>query len=305
MAFSGYIFRPLNWIKQKTDYWSCIRCLLPILDLHCIQLCLLPQTAAIKEQRDGTYCQKGNLDYIVYIFINNHLWILTKPISLSQVNSADNKLILFFLSFFLENKIWHFMQIVSLEDSLYEMLNIIFWEKSEKCFKIISDNFFLPSMQALTRSIEYDQLLWDNQLALCQTFVFLHERWSPICIIFKFGTQYVRKWPFAMTGQWSPRSGPDPDGVQDGLASELFCFHRENCKSLTLKTPRKPASENVVCWIFLQTFQTYFCIQANSVDPDQTAPRGAVWSGSTLFAKMTFKITSRWQGRRQLLWLAV
>ena len=27
---------------------------------------------------------------------------------------------------------------------------------------------------------------------------------------------------------------------------------------------------------------------ANSVDPDQTAPRGAVWSRSTLFAKMTF-----------------
>ena len=29
----------------------------------------------------------------------------------------------------------------------------------------------------------------------------------------------------------------------------------------------------VVCWIFLQSFQTYFCIQANSVDPDQTAPK--------------------------------
>ena len=42
----------------------------------------------------------------------------------------------------------------------------------------------------------------------------------------------------------------------------------------------------VVCWIFLQTFQTYFCIQANSVDPDQTAPKGAVWSGSTLFAEI-------------------
>ena len=49
------------------------------------------------------------------------------------------------------------------------------------------------------------------------------------------------------------------------------------------------SSVYVVCWIFLQTFQTYFCIQANSVDPDQTAPRGAVWSGSTLLAKMTFK----------------
>ena len=31
------------------------------------------------------------------------------------------------------------------------------------------------------------------------------------------------------------------------------------------------SSVYVVCWIFLQTFQTYFCIQANSVDPDQTA----------------------------------
>ena len=30
----------------------------------------------------------------------------------------------------------------------------------------------------------------------------------------------------------------------------------------------------VVRWMFLQTFQTYVCIQANSVDPDQTAPRG-------------------------------
>ena len=49
------------------------------------------------------------------------------------------------------------------------------------------------------------------------------------------------------------------------------------------------SSVYVVCWIFLQTFQTYFCIQANSVDPDQTAPRKAVWSGSTLFAKMTLK----------------
>ena len=61
----------------------------------------------------------------------------------------------------------------------------------------------------------------------------------------------------------------------------------------------KMSSVYVICWIFLQTFQTYFCIQANSVDPDQTAPKGAVWSGSTLFAKMTFKIISRWQSRRQ------
>ena len=48
------------------------------------------------------------------------------------------------------------------------------------------------------------------------------------------------------------------------------------------------SSVYVVCWVFLQTFQTYFCMQANSVDPDQTAPRGVVWSGSTLFAKNDF-----------------
>ena len=28
------------------------------------------------------------------------------------------------------------------------------------------------------------------------------------------------------------------------------------------------SSVYVECWIFLQTFQTYFCIQANSVVPD-------------------------------------
>ena len=50
------------------------------------------------------------------------------------------------------------------------------------------------------------------------------------------------------------------------------------------------SSVYVVCWIFLQIFQTYFCIKANSVDPDQTAPLEAVWSGSTVFTKITFKI---------------
>ena len=50
------------------------------------------------------------------------------------------------------------------------------------------------------------------------------------------------------------------------------------------------SSVYVVCWIFLQTFQTYFCIRANSMGPDQTAPpKGAVWSGSTLFAKWLLK----------------
>ena len=44
---------------------------------------------------------------------------------------------------------------------------------------------------------------------------------------------------------------------------------------LTLKMPRKPASENVICLCRLlniyANFSNLFCIQANSVDPDQTA----------------------------------
>ena len=44
----------------------------------------------------------------------------------------------------------------------------------------------------------------------------------------------------------------------------------------------------VVCWIFLQTFQTYFCILANSMDPDQTAPGGAVWSRPHCLQKWFF-----------------
>ena len=44
---------------------------------------------------------------------------------------------------------------------------------------------------------------------------------------------------------------------------------------LTLKTPRKPASENVVCLCHLLNIlakfsNLFFCIPANSVDPDQT-----------------------------------
>ena len=42
------------------------------------------------------------------------------------------------------------------------------------------------------------------------------------------------------------------------------------------------SSVYVVCWIFLQTFQTSFCIQANSMDPDQTAP---LWTQIRLLLK--------------------
>ena len=49
------------------------------------------------------------------------------------------------------------------------------------------------------------------------------------------------------------------------------------------------SSVYVICWIFLQTLQTYFCILANSVDPDQTAPKKQSDLGPHCLEKWLFK----------------
>ena len=46
----------------------------------------------------------------------------------------------------------------------------------------------------------------------------------------------------------------------------------------------KMSSAEVVCCKWLPNITDKLSIEANSLDPDQTAPIGAVWSGSTLFA---------------------
>ena len=46
----------------------------------------------------------------------------------------------------------------------------------------------------------------------------------------------------------------------------------------------KMSSAEVVCCKCLPNIIEELSIEANSLDPEQTAPIGAVWSGSTLFA---------------------
>ena len=46
----------------------------------------------------------------------------------------------------------------------------------------------------------------------------------------------------------------------------------------------KTSSAEVVCCKKLPNITDELSIEANSMDPEQTAPIGAVWSGSTLFA---------------------
>ena len=62
----------------------------------------------------------------------------------------------------------------------------------------------------------------------------------------------------------------------------MQCFFKLIFKTiLILKAPRKTASENVVCLcrllnILANFSELFFCIPANSVDPDQTAPKRVV-----------------------------
>ena len=60
-------------------------------------------------------------------FIEDILVEKTKSLTfiILWANSADNRLVIFFL-FCIENKIWHFIQIVSIGDNLHELFNLVF-----------------------------------------------------------------------------------------------------------------------------------------------------------------------------------
>ena len=79
-------------------------------------------------------------------------------------------------------------------------------------------------------------------------------------------------------------SGKNKKNIINLSSAELVmvnaCYFRIS-SALTLKTARKPASENVVylrrLLNILANFSNLFlCIQPNSVDPDQTTPLEAV-----------------------------
>ena len=72
---------------------------------------------------------------------------------------------------------------------------------------------------------------------------------------------------------------------------DLFSIHIDHVDTctLTLKAPRKKYI--LKCRLLkssaakkLPNITDELSIEANSVDPEQTAPIGAAWSGSTLFA---------------------
>ena len=66
----------------------------------------------------------------------------------------------------------------------------------------------------------------------------------------------------------------------------------------------KMSSAELVCRKYLPNSTDELSIEASSVDPEQTAPIGAVWSGSTLFVIEVLNISADEQSRRLLLRLA-
>ena len=83
------------------------------------------------------------------------------------------------------------------------------------------------------------------------------------------------------------------------LCSGLFLYGSQSCWQRTLKMyyrkfPKYSDTQNICCnhskiwtmWLYHRVMSPKDADgMANSVDPDQTAPVGAVWSGSTLFAQ--------------------
>ena len=76
-------------------------------------------------------CQSVNIQMLLLKVLLNMMGLI---FTILLANSADNNLMIFFL-FFLENKICHFMQIISIGDNLHEISKPVFWEKLTKYFK--------------------------------------------------------------------------------------------------------------------------------------------------------------------------
>ena len=65
-------------------------------------------------------------------------------------NLTEVKLTMFFSYFFLENEVWHFVQTISNEATLYEVLKPVFWKQNKKnisIYRLLKDLHSMPSVR--------------------------------------------------------------------------------------------------------------------------------------------------------------
>ena len=88
-------------------------------------------------------------------------------------------------------------------------------------------------------------------------------------------------------------------GVQQNLTFGIWPLYHYHATIFVLKM-----SAFYVCCIYSSALQARFFMKENNMNPDQTAPLGAVCSGSRLFAVYATWDISRWESRRQKSWMA-
>ena len=109
-------------------------------------------------------------------------------------------------------------------------------------------------------------------------FFFRQEVKSVLTVFFTFSLD-------AFSGGWCTGNFPKPTGSQKGcFPCQKWCIHSLYYTYMVnvLKFRALYSILSKFCF-FMMTLLEILSGMANSVDPDQTAPLGAVWSGSTLF----------------------
>ena len=93
-------------------------------------ICSYGSYAVVDAQHADKNFQQTTFWNIFLIFPENRLWHFMQIVSF-EIFPPENELwhfkVIFFL-FFPENRLWHFMQIVSKEDNLLEISKSVFWE---------------------------------------------------------------------------------------------------------------------------------------------------------------------------------
>ena len=155
-----------------------------------------------------------------------------------------------------------------------------------------------------------------------------------ICYIRKYARQYTQTAydPLAYHSGYQSRLRPVPLSQENNNALPLARFEPIDLKSNTLSLRR---CTHVLCTVYVMNFWIWFpgnpvltlitpvflswkyhliitvmisctptCffsqLEANSMNPDQTAPKGAVWSGCILFAILATNWEGRWESRWQM-----
>ena len=129
---------PSRWYECAGCNWSTVRLWEKVFFM--VDIILDEKKKAVVLQGNSSYCkcEQNNPDYPHIHVVRSANSLLTYTVhrnlltlSMLWSDSADDKLMIFFL-FFLGNRIWHFMQIVSLGDSLHEMSNPILGDNLHK-----------------------------------------------------------------------------------------------------------------------------------------------------------------------------